>query len=263
MARELTPRELEQLLGVYALDALDDGEERAQVELHLDRVPSARGEVAELREVAAVLASSGSPPPPAGLWERIEAALEAEPPRLVLPLAAARETRARRGIGIRVAAAVAAASAVAAATAALVITDEMSQQEDRLALVEAQVGGDGTRRAALAAMASPQARMAHLEPVDAGAPPGVSATVVTMPGGDAYLMAEHLPRLAPGRTYQLWAMTGDHGDSTLLSTAILGRRVDVVAFHAPGGSLGFLITDEEAPGATTSVRPRVLAGEFA
>ncbi|MFO7590678.1 MAG: anti-sigma factor [Acidimicrobiia bacterium] len=263
MARELTPDELGQLLGAYALDAIADDDERSQVESYLGREASARDEVAELREVAALLAAAGSPPPPDGLWERIEAALEAEPPRLVLPLDSARERRARRGIGIRVAVGIAAASAVAAAAAAFVVTDEMAQQEDRLALVEAQMGVEGTRRAALAAMASPQARVAHLEPADPAAPPAASATVVTMPGGDAFLMAEALPDLARGRTYQLWAMTGDHDRPTLLSSAILGRHVDVVSFHAPDGSLGFLITDEPAPGVTTSGRPTLLAGEFA
>ncbi len=263
MARELTPREVDELLGAYALDALDDGDERAQVELHLERTPSAAEEVAELREVAALLASSGPSAPPQGLWERIESALEVEPPGLVLPLAPARAARARRGIGMRVAAAVATAAVAAAAFAAFVITDEMSQQEQRLALVEAQVGRTATRRAAMAAMADPEARMVHLEPSDDGGSRGASATVVAMPDGDAFLMAEDLPKLAEGRTYQLWAMTGDHGAPTLLSTAILGRRVDVVAFHAPDGSLGFLITDEAAPGATNPVHPRVLSGEFA
>jgi len=264
MARELTPEECALLLGAYALDALDDADERAQVEDHLRRVPAARDEVQELREVTALLASAGSSAPPDGLWERIEAALEAEPPSLVLPLGPTRRSRSRRGLGARVAVAVAAASAAAAVLGAFVITDEMSQQGDRLTRVEAQVGDDqGTRRDALAAMADPQARMAYLEPAGGGEGRGASATVVAMPDGDAYLMAEHLPELARGRTYQLWAMTGSHDEPTLLSTAILGRRVDVVAFHAPDDSLGFLITDEEAPGATTSVRPRVLAGDFA
>lgn len=264
MARELTPEECGLLLGAYALDAIDDPDERAQVEEYLRRVPTARDEVEDLREVTALLASSGSSAPPDGLWERIEAALAVEPPALVLPIAPGRRARSRRGVGARVAVAVAAASAAAAVVGAFVITDEMSQQADRLARVEAQVGTDqGTRRAALAAMADPRARMAYLEPASDSGAPGASATVVAMPGGDAYLMAEHLPKLAPGRTYQLWAMTGTHDDPTLLSSAILGRRVDVVAFHAPDGSLGFLITDEAAPGATTSVRPKVLAGEFA
>ena len=44
MARELTKQELDDLLGVYALDAVD-GEERDQVEEYLDRDPTARARV--------------------------------------------------------------------------------------------------------------------------------------------------------------------------------------------------------------------------
>lgn len=262
MARELTPAELGELLGAYALDAIADDDERAQVTDHLERVPAARDEVAELREVAALLGSGRAPAPPAGVWERIEAALEAEPPRLVLPFPPAEDPRARRGVRMRVAAALVAASAAAAA-AAFVITDAMSDQEDRLAVVEAQVGSEGLRGAALAAMADPHARMAYLEPDDGGAARAAHATVVAMPDGAAYLMAEDLPVLAPGRTYQLWAMTGDDTAPTMLSAAILGPRVDVVAFRAPEHSTGFVLTEEQTPGVTISSQHKVLSGTFA
>jgi hypothetical protein len=38
VARELSRRELDELLGAYALDAVDD-DEREQVEAYLDRTP--------------------------------------------------------------------------------------------------------------------------------------------------------------------------------------------------------------------------------
>ena len=261
MARELTPTELEQLLGAYALDALDDGDEREQVQTHLARVPAARDEIVALHEVVALLASSGPSEPPEGLWERIEAALEAEPPRLRLPLAPSRRAARRWGLGMRVAAAVAAASAAAAVITAFVVNDEMSRQEDRLARVEARVAQQGTRRAALAAAADPTARTVHLEATGTAAV-RASAMVVAMPDGEGFLMAQDLPALAPGRTYQLWAMTGDLAAPVLLSAAILGREVGVVSFRAPTGSLGFVITDEAAPGAVTSTHPGLLMGEF-
>ena len=46
------------------------------------------------------------------------------------------------------------AGVAAAVVTALVVSDEMSQQEQRLARVEAQVGSAATRRAALVAMAT-------------------------------------------------------------------------------------------------------------
>src|SRR5262249_13716201 len=52
--RELTRAELDELLPLYALDALD-GEERAQVERYVERDDAARAEVQSLREAVALL----------------------------------------------------------------------------------------------------------------------------------------------------------------------------------------------------------------
>ena len=58
MERGLSHAELEELLGAYALDAVD-GEERELVELHLLDCPRCRAEVAEHRAVASFLGSAG------------------------------------------------------------------------------------------------------------------------------------------------------------------------------------------------------------
>jgi anti-sigma factor RsiW len=65
VARELSRRELDELLGAYALDAVDE-DEREQVEAYLDRTPEARSLVAEYRETATLLADSGTAPPGCG-----------------------------------------------------------------------------------------------------------------------------------------------------------------------------------------------------
>ena len=273
MARELTPAELEELLGVYALDALD-GDERAQVEVHLERSPAAQSEVAGLQEAAAMLAHSGGAAPE-GLWSRIEEALGADPPRLVLPFdgqrtRASHDDRVRgterrrhgrrpRGIGVRVALGVAAASAAAALVATVVVSGQMSEQEARLDRVATSVENDGMRRAAMGAMADPSARTVRLVAREGGP----SATVVSLPGGAGFLMGHHIPRLAPGRTYQLWAMTGDAGSSGLVSAGVLGRDLDVMAFHAPPSVHGFIVTEEAEPGVLASTHKPMLAGEFA
>jgi len=56
--------ELEELLGAYALDALDD-DERRKVERMLESNPRARAEVQQHRETASMLAFSGSTAPDA------------------------------------------------------------------------------------------------------------------------------------------------------------------------------------------------------
>ena len=257
MARELTPSEIEELFGVYALDALDV-DERAEVETYLERSVAARTEVAQLQEVAAMLAHSGGAAPE-GLWGRIEQALAEEPPRLVLPLDRARAERTRRrGLGGRVALAIAGASAAAALVTAVVVSNQMSDQEDRLERVASSVEHDGMRRAAMGALADPRARTVRLVAPDGAG----SMTVVSMPDGDGFLMAHGVQRLAPGRTYQLWAMTGDPGPPGLVSAGVLGRDLDIAAFHAPASAHGFVVTEEAEPGALTSTGHVLLAGEF-
>ena len=76
----LTHDEIQELLGAYALDAVDD-EERDVVELHLRECPRCRAEVAEHREVAALLAHGGTAAPD-GVWDRIVAALDDTAPRM-------------------------------------------------------------------------------------------------------------------------------------------------------------------------------------
>ena len=71
--------ELDELLGAYALDAVED-DERRRVEDYLEINPRAAAEVREHREVATMLAYTGMEAP-AGLWERIAAELEEPAPR--------------------------------------------------------------------------------------------------------------------------------------------------------------------------------------
>jgi hypothetical protein len=249
MGRELTPRELRDLLGAHALDAVD-GDEREQLEEWLERTPGAREELASLRETAALLANVGTEAPP-GVWARIEESLGEEPPPLAAPM------RQRR-LTMRVTAGLAAASVAAATITAVVLSDEMSEQEERLESVTRSVRKRGVQQAAIAAMADPQARTLHLESAA-----GATATVITMPNGEGYLMSVHLPRLARGSTYQLWAFTGGPYHPEMVSAGVLGRDVHVAAFRAPGDAQGFAITLEEVPGSTTPHGAHVLEGSFA
>ncbi len=58
--------DLHSLSGAYVLDALTD-DERADFEVHLERCPTCRDEVASLREVAPLLAETVAAPPPPSL----------------------------------------------------------------------------------------------------------------------------------------------------------------------------------------------------
>jgi anti-sigma factor RsiW len=83
----MTPEEFDELLGAYALDAVD-GDERDALEAYLATNPRARDEVAHHREVASMLGYTGAPAP-AGLWDRIAGALDDRAPapsELLAPL---------------------------------------------------------------------------------------------------------------------------------------------------------------------------------
>jgi anti-sigma factor RsiW len=74
--------ELQELLGAYALDAVE-ADEAAAIERHLPTCPRCRTELADHREVAALLGYAGGSAP-SGLWDRIVASLEEPPPALRL-----------------------------------------------------------------------------------------------------------------------------------------------------------------------------------
>src|SRR5438445_2008497 len=131
-ASESTERheQLMDLLGAYALDAVDD-DERTALEDHLRTCPRCRAEVEEHREVASLLAHPGASAP-VGLWDRIVGSLDAAPPPLelapVVPIAPAR----RRWVP-------AAAVAVAAALIVAVLGVDVHHQGQRIDRLQAAV----------------------------------------------------------------------------------------------------------------------------
>src|SRR5258708_6401593 len=75
--------EASDLLGAYALDAVD-GDEFTELESHLEACPRCRAELDSLRDVAAAMGNSVEPPPE-GLWSQIAVRLpelqgDQEPP---------------------------------------------------------------------------------------------------------------------------------------------------------------------------------------
>jgi hypothetical protein len=257
MGRELNPAELHELLGAYALDAVD-ADEREQVEAYLERTPSAAAEVDALQETAALLAHAGREAPD-GLWDRIEGALAEEPPHLVLPIRppGASEPRAsRRRVFARVAAVAAGLVVVASITVSLVLRNQMDDQQARIDRLSAGVAHDGVARAARAAAMDPASSVASLASADGSR----RAKVVTMPDGTGFFMEHNLPELAPGRTYQLWAMTGSRTDPVMVSVGVLGRRPDVTAFRTGAAPAGFMVTVEPAPGVVEPDHPAMLEG---
>lgn len=235
--------EVEELLGAYALDAVDDAE-RAAVDAHLLTCPRCRAEVDGHREVAAHLAQTGAPAPEE-LWSRIAEAIDGEPApplRLVLDdgrRAAGRAPRRWATVPLAAAAAVVVVALLAAGAALFGSGDE---------------GRDvvGLQAAALRAFESPAARTADLTD-DRGV---VLARVAVLEDGSGFLLAGALPDLAAG-TYQLWGSDGD----AVVSLGAIGGAPEVVAFHADPTQTALMISEEEAP-VEQPTGPPVAGGEL-
>jgi anti-sigma factor RsiW len=245
MSIELSHHEIEELLGTYALDALD-ADERDQVEGHLLVCDPCRLEVSEHRGVAAGLVLPAAPAPPQ-IWERIVAALEETPPPLQLaPIASLTRRRARP---TRVFATL---TAVAAAAVAM-LGVRLADQERRVHNLQVAMADDNLERTALLAVANPAAKK-----VDLRSPGGNAAgQVALLSDGRGYLLiADGLPTLPASRTYQLWALV----DGQRISAGTLGTHPKVTAFHVDGPVAGFAITEENIPGVLSSKNAAVLMG---
>jgi anti-sigma-K factor RskA len=237
MARDLTPDEVGELLGAYALGAVSD-EERRLVEEHVAREPSAAAELGALQDAAVWLAVSETPASPE-LWAKIAARTAPTPRPLRIP-----PVPTRRGPSARVIA----AAAVAAVVLIGVVVGAFAFGSD----------GDGVSppdlaAAALRALFSSAARRVHL-----GAASGrAAAEIVLLADGAGYIVSADLPRLPSGRTYQLWALTGP----TKVSLGVLGRQLRPSAFRMAGNPNVLAITDEVAGGVGQPANAPVVAGD--
>ncbi len=249
MKTELRHSDLEELLGAYALDAVDDVE-RDFVDQHLPTCARCRAEVEEHREVAALLAHSGAAAPE-GLWNRIAESLEGgEAPELVLPPTspfrpppALAPALTRRSWRTRATAVVMAAAAVVIAVLGVQIKD----QDQRLDGMARLLSIDALERSFQAAEAAPGSEVVEVESFD-----GLhDAQAVVTEEGRGYLQASSLPRLPEGRTYQLWGDTG----SQRVSIGPLGADPAVVPFEVSEQFVGVAITEEAEPGVIVSDQP--------
>jgi anti-sigma-K factor RskA len=234
---------LDELLGAYALDALDETERRA-IEEHLEQSAEARAELRQLRiAVDALGATERDASCPEGAWDRIHAAITDGPDRdlpvLHLPATARRHRPPRL---VAAALALAAALVVGLGLGAAVHRGQAPSNE---AAVE---------RLADAALKDTNARVGTL--AGEGTP---AVRVVVEPGGHGYLFGGDLPSLPPGRTYQLWTLDG----AAPVSLAVLGPNPRIVPFSAGAAATTLAITDEAAPGAAVPGSAPLAVGTLA
>ena len=265
--------EIEELLGAYALDAVER-DEAEEVERHLLECPRCRAEVAAHREVAASLAYTGASAPD-GVWDRIAGALEETPPGLVLPpvgrpgagrpepgpgrpeaggsvVPMAGSAAARRRSWPNRAVTAGLGVAAVALVVIGVLGAQLVRQDDRLDQLAAAVNERGLGSAALSAALSPDARKVDLRSNDGR----VVVSAVVRADGEGYVVEDNLPPLAEARTYQLWAMVGDR----VVSVGVLGHDPAVSAFRAPADVKALALTTEAAGGVPAPTQAPLVQG---
>jgi len=254
----MTHEQASELLGAYALDAVD-GEELAELERHLDECPRCRAELDSLREVAGALGTNVEPLPE-GLWASIASRLpersgDEEPPppmpRLVWSERTPAEAPARRRRG-RVAVASFGAVAVAAAAVAAVLGIGLINADDRANHLQSAA----TQRSSTvtAALQTPGHQVVSLR----DGKDKLAAQFVVVPDGRGYLLLSHLPALPGGKTYQLWGIVG----SQPVSLGVLGPDPNEATFTMAGARRpsSLALTAEPAGGTGAPTGPILAMG---
>jgi hypothetical protein len=248
----MTHDEIKELLGAYALDAVDP-DERTEVEAHLPGCEDCRDEVREHLEVASHL-SPALLEPPAALWESISSAISqdagangrSQAPAAVVGIEAARGTRdgrtrdavrAERFRSLRRAG----LGAVAAVAAVLLVL--MSVQISHLNSQVHQFRNAATARPLAPAVAAAY-QVPHRQVTLTSATSGATAKILITDTGQAYWLASTLPKLSAGRIYQLWALVGGRP----VSIGLISRPHAYAAFTVGRAARTIMLTNEPAGG---------------
>jgi anti-sigma factor RsiW len=257
----MTHDEASELLGAYALDAVD-GEELEQLEAHVDSCPRCRAELDTMREVAAAIGQSVGPLPE-GLWSGIVSRLPDRPAEGESPPMPRLATRATdpssspprpRPSHRRPRLVVAAIVAVAAALVVGGLSVALVRADNRANDLQAKSARQARASAVRVALATPGHDVVSLDSSS-----GASlARFVIVPDGRGYLLSSQLPALPGDRTYQLWGIFGNRPISLGLLGPSPKQATFTMASSAPARALS--ITAEPAGGAVAPSTPIVATG---
>ena len=221
----MTHEDILDLLAVFALDAVDDAEQR-EIESHLRECPRCAAELVGLRDVASALGNCVEPVPE-DLWSGISGRLvipQDEPssslPRVTLVRPPPRSRAGRRYL---MAVTAVAAAAVAVAGVLGITLAGTNEQNDRL---QAQIGSNAS--SVVAALEAPGHKVVDLKNTEQVK----LAQFVVLPNGRGYLVSSTLPKLNVAQTYQLWAIVGGQA----ISLGLLGQSPTQATFTLAGSN---------------------------
>jgi len=229
--------DLDELLGAYALDAVD-ADERRRVEDYLEVNPRAAAEVEAHREVATMLAFTGMDAPD-DLWNRIAGEIgdTAPPPGPELAKVLSIDDHPKRRAISRIApwvVSVAAAAVVAFVAIGLADRADAPNAPITSALEAARADRDSITTTLVADGSS------------------ASAEAIIDQDGHGFVVAQELPTLPEDQTYQLWGVV-ENGD--VISLGIFGPNPEIETFTVEGAVTALAITIEQAPGVISDGNP--------
>lgn len=251
-----THHDIEELLGAYALDAVDADEARL-VEAHLVDCPRCRAEVAEHREVAALLTSGSTEPVPDGVWDRIAADLGDTPPPVPIEVAFGQRQAKRTAARLRPTRILAGLAAAAAILVVALMAGVLVNQRSQIDELEGDLAGASQQDTVVALLEDPGTQVVSLHSEDGVA----EARAVVGADGDSLLLAAGLPDLPQGRTYQLWGLPD--GRESMVSLGVLGSHPDESEFHVEGAITTLAITEEPGGGSTQPSSDPLVTGALA
>jgi anti-sigma-K factor RskA len=273
-------REIEELLGAYALDAVE-ADVAAQIEIHLRGCPRCRAEVNAHREVATLLGNAGADAPD-GLWDRIVSSLEEEAPPFDLAVLSARRGAGEGSVDSRISGldlgparreanrrwqVVAPLSiAVAAAAVAIVILGvRVANLDSKVHTLSSALAGEGQNAEVAAAVLNPS----HVTiPLMSIVPSSVNrarqrvdllAVPERAPTWTVYWTPSNLATLPKSDTYQLWALV----DGRPESLGVLGPDPRTVwSFQLQPGMKELMVTVEPVGGSPSPTTTVVVEGKL-
>jgi anti-sigma-K factor RskA len=254
--------EIVELLGAYALDALEP-DEAALLRGHLEECHRCVNEVAEHHALAGMLGNSGQDAP-AHLWDRIASEIErpddadkVRPVTLLFSDQSADDRLPRRGVvNSRFFRTVAILTAAAGIVVIAAMGIQIGRLNDRVGRVQDAATQQSMTQTADSAVANVNANVVKLTAASTGGP--TVAEVVVLPNGDAYMINDRLGSLPSDKTYQLWGRVGDQ----VVSLGLLGSNPEAVPFRVnPTAKVqAYAITEEVAGGVVRSTQVPVAVG---
>ncbi|MGE0439068.1 MAG: anti-sigma factor [Gemmatimonadales bacterium] len=249
-----TPESIRDLAAGYALGALTPEETRA-FEAAMAQSPELARDVAEFREVNALLAHSATLPPRPAIKDRL---LREVRQAKVVPLPAPRRWLSP---ALGLAAAASAVLALGLQRRVGELSETLAARDSTLAATEAQLARrEATLNTLL--MAETDLQVVQLAATGAAAPPGIQF-FWNKRANTAVLHAFRLPPAPPGKTYQFWVLRdGQPIASTTFDADPDGHSlVQPFALPAGGGFEAGAVTLEPAGGSATPTLPILLFGK--